>query len=115
MTTHRRYAHALTAISFLLAAGALYAAYQAYWLVAVAMAYSTALLAWGASRERAMGRRLQAEARHATRRADLDPLDAPPPLAPCCPLWYHSTTVHGSTCTRAIPAASAVSRQGNAA
>ncbi|MER5493359.1 hypothetical protein [Streptomyces sp. NPDC002490] len=103
MTTHRRTAQGLTAISALLAAAALYAAYQGHWLPAGAIAYTTVLLTWCASRERARHQRTRAEREHA-RQSGAHPFASPAPLDPCCLLWHHSAAVHNPQCTRPVTA-----------
>ncbi|WP_158688503.1 hypothetical protein [Streptomyces pseudogriseolus] len=105
MNSHHRYALGLAAGSTLCAVGALTLAARSLTtsapggdLVPVAgCAYTSLVLAWGAFREAAAGRRADADAvwhRHVKLG------ETPPPFVPCCVLFDESGTVHGPGCTR---------------
>jgi hypothetical protein len=96
MTTHQRYARALTITAVLLSASTITAAVHRQPLPAAALAYGAALFVWGARREYAAHRRVLEEHEWA-RRAALG--QQPPPLDPCCALYRHSGTVHAPNCT----------------
>lgn len=105
MTTHHRYALCLAAGSVLCAAAGLVMTARALsttrdggnWGPVAVCAYIALILAWGAFREAAAGRRIAAETVwHA--HAALG--EAPPPLVPCCVLAEETDGLHSPTCTR---------------
>ncbi|MGA5599569.1 hypothetical protein ACPCUF_00785 [Streptomyces griseoincarnatus] len=105
MNSHHRYAVGLAAGSALCAAAGLTLTARALdatspdgpWVPVAGCAYASLVLAWGALREAAAGRRIAAET---TWHAHTALGETPPPLVPCCVLAEEAEGLHSPTCTR---------------